>query len=155
MLKPSQDTMQSPLHCLLYVSRPLATFSPAVLASILRASRVRNAADGITGMLSYHPHLVVQALEGGADDVNRAYQRIGRDPRHTDVKLLSSEPIPSRQFADWPMGYVALTPSIERAMQADGIDGIDAVLSIDAARAKRLLAALKPLAARVDLPDET
>ena len=144
--------MSSSLHCLVYVSRPCATFTAPLLASILRASRVRNEADGVTGLLTYHPTLILQALEGSADDVNQAFQRISRDARHADVKLLSYERVPTRVFADWPMGYVALTPAIETSMKELNIDGVDAVLSLSAAQGGQLLAALKPLAARVDLP---
>ena len=38
--------------------------------------------------------------------MNRIYNRIASDPRHTDVELLSYEEIDERRFAGWAMGQV-------------------------------------------------
>jgi Sensors of blue-light using FAD len=48
----------------------------------------------------------MQVLEGGRSAVNRLYNRIANDPRHTDVELLSYEEISERRFAGWSMGQV-------------------------------------------------
>jgi hypothetical protein len=51
----------------------------------------------------------MQVLEGGRGAVNRIYNRIASDPRHSDVELLSYEEIDERRFAGWSMGQVEAT----------------------------------------------
>ena len=41
--------------------------------------------------------------------MNRLYNRITRDPRHSDVVLLSYEEITERHFAGWAMGQVNMS----------------------------------------------
>lgn len=41
--------------------------------------------------------------------MNRIYNRIVSDPRHTDVELLSYEEISERRFAAWSMGQVEVS----------------------------------------------
>ena len=48
----------------------------------------------------------MQVLEGGRGAVNKLYNRIAADPRHSDVELLSYEEIAERRFAGWSMGQV-------------------------------------------------
>ena len=48
-------------------------------------------------------------LEGGRGAVNRLYNRIAADPRHTEVVLLSYEEIGERRFASWAMGQVNMS----------------------------------------------
>lgn len=93
---------------LLYASRAVDAVSAEVLQSILRQSKAHNPSEGITGVLCfcYHERVFLQVLEGGRSAVNRRYNRIAQDPRHTDVELLSYEEIAERRFAAWSMGQV-------------------------------------------------
>ncbi len=60
----------------------------------------------MTGLLCLSGGVFLQVLEGGRDRVNALYHRIARDPRHTDVVLLSYEEICERRFGGWSMGRV-------------------------------------------------
>jgi hypothetical protein len=91
---------------LLYASRTAGPASPEVLAAILRQSKANNPAHGITGVLCCSDDAYLQVLEGGRTAVNRLYNRIAADPRHTDVELLSYQQIGERHFAGWSMGQV-------------------------------------------------
>ncbi len=57
---------------------------------ILRKSKANNPALGITGVLCFSEGIFLQVLEGGRSAVNRLYNRIAADPRHTDVELLAT-----------------------------------------------------------------
>lgn len=94
---------------LLYASRALPTIDQTALQAILRQSKAHNPAQGVTGVLCFSEGIFLQVLEGGRSAVNRLYQRIVRDPRHTDVELLCFEEIAERRFAGWSMGQVNLT----------------------------------------------
>jgi hypothetical protein len=91
---------------LMYTSRSNTGMDEQELASILRQSRPANTAEGITGMLVFSDQLFIQVLEGGRSEVNRLYNRICADKRHTDIELLYFEEITERRFAGWSMGQV-------------------------------------------------
>ena len=94
---------------LLYASRAAATINPEELVAILRQSKCNNPAIGITGVLCFSEGIFLQALEGGRGAVNRLYNRIAADPRHTSVELLSYEEVGERRFAGWSMGQANLS----------------------------------------------
>jgi|TARA_B110000503_G_scaffold104273_1_gene155575 hypothetical protein len=104
---------------LLYVSRavdqnsgkpanpevPLAEESESIMSS----SRSYNMSNGITGILCYGGGIYLQAIEGGRTEVNKLYNHIIRDTRHTDVVLLHYQEIRERRFSGWTMGQVNLS----------------------------------------------
>ena len=71
--------------------------------TILRTSRRNNARDGLTGLLYSDGVRFMQALEGPADKVERAYARIKVDPRHRAAVVLSRRDIEAREFGQWHM----------------------------------------------------
>ena len=91
---------------LLYASRAASPLTPAVLDSILEASRANNPDAGITGVLCFSDDLFIQVLEGGRDAVCDLYNTIVRDSRHAHVCILSYEEIRERRFGGWTMGQV-------------------------------------------------
>lgn len=89
----------------IYVSRAAHAFRGQDFLDLLRKARVNNARDGITGVLLYKDGEFMQGIEGEEAAVARLLERIGRDPRHTDMTILSREPIGQRRFPDWAMGF--------------------------------------------------
>jgi hypothetical protein len=87
---------------------------PAEIDQILAASRVNNAAVGITGALMFNAGYFAQVLEGPQQAVEATFERIQQDARHGDVSLLSfDEAAPA--FAAWSMAFVGASKSgIER-----------------------------------------
>jgi hypothetical protein len=73
--------------------------------AILTTARRLNAADNVTGALLFTTSGFAQVLEGPRDVVERTFERIGFDPRHTDVTILSFTPTERRSFPDWSMGF--------------------------------------------------
>ena len=93
------------MFSLVYVSTALRLMQPAQMHGLLRASRKRNAQAGVTGVLLYSGGTFMQALEGEEAVVRALYERIARDPRHTDPTVLVAETTTARQFGFWRMGY--------------------------------------------------
>jgi hypothetical protein len=91
---------------LLYVSRAVPALDHEELLAILRRSRANNPAQGITGALCFSGGIFLQVLEGGRGSVNRLYNRIVADARHSEVELLAYEEVGERRFAGWSMGQV-------------------------------------------------
>ncbi len=84
------------------------------IAAILAVSRRNNARDGVTGLLYADGVRFLQALEGPADRVEAAFARIGRDPRHRAVVVLSRRTVDEREFGPWQMAHRA--PGADGAM---------------------------------------
>ena len=90
----------------LYASRPTGPFTNSGLDTILEQCRSNNAAQGVTGLLCIANDLFLQVLEGGRDEVCELFNRILRDARHGNVRLLVYEEISERRFGNWTMGQV-------------------------------------------------
>jgi hypothetical protein len=91
---------------LLYASRAAVPLAESVIAQILDRSRRHNPEHGITGILCHDADRFIQVLEGGRDAVCELYNRIVRDPRHLQVRILLYEEISQRRFGGWTMGQV-------------------------------------------------
>jgi len=94
---------------LMYASRALPSVNQDELLAIVRKSKANNPAVGVTGVLCFSEGIFLQALEGGRSAVNKLYNRIASDPRHTDVELLCYEEVGERRFAGWSMGQVNMS----------------------------------------------
>jgi hypothetical protein len=114
----------NPLVSLVYCSSATRPFDERELAELLAVSRARNSASDITGMLLYRGGEFVQILEGTRSDVEELMEKIGRDPRHRDVRVLIEEPLHERRFAEWTMGYQSLVAA-EPAMASGYRDSFD------------------------------
>ena len=88
---------------LVYVSTATEGLTAQDVARILVQSRGNNRRDGVTGLLYHDGHRFMQALEGGREAVERAFARIGDDPRHRGVRLLSRREVDDREFGQWAM----------------------------------------------------
>ena len=91
---------------LMYASRAADSVNQNELVAILKKSKANNPPVGITGVLCFSAGIFLQVLEGGRSAVNRLYNRIATDPRHTQVELLRFDEIEERRFASWSMGQV-------------------------------------------------
>ena len=81
------------------------------LEIMLEHARAKNALNGITGMLLYCDDIFVQLLEGEEAKVRDTFQRISKDPRHTDIHNIVSAKSSKRYFPDWLMGYKPMSPA--------------------------------------------
>jgi hypothetical protein len=100
---------------LMYASRAVPALDQEELVTILRQSKANNPGTGVTGVLCFSGGIFLQVLEGGRSAVNKLYNRIVADTRHSDVELLLYEEIGERRFASWSMGQVnmsRLNPSL-------------------------------------------
>jgi hypothetical protein len=73
---------------------------------ILSVARDRNAAAGVTGALLFNGGRFAQVLEGPMSSVERIFERIQVDLRHSAVNVLDFRPIAVRWFSEWSMGYL-------------------------------------------------
>ncbi len=104
----------SDLYRLIYTSRNLLPgdedAQAATVAGILTLSKRNNARVGVTGALLFNAGSFAQVLEGSRLAVEATFERIQRDPRHSDVSVLQCEPVASRGFPNWSMAFVGRSP---------------------------------------------
>ena len=97
-----QALYEEEIRHVIYISKP-THFDHMVLEDILTKSRANNPAIGVTGNLIYHSDLFLQLLEGPHLAVNRLYETILADNRHTDIVKLRDASFNRRLFASWAM----------------------------------------------------
>ncbi|NEV64895.1 ABC transporter substrate-binding protein [Thiorhodococcus minor] len=101
----TRPSMPEDLHAVLYVSRAVRPLSASELRALLDASRSANCAQGITGYLLYCDGVFMQMIEGSRPRVERLMDRIRRDARHEEVRVIYEGAISRRTFYDWCMGF--------------------------------------------------
>lgn len=91
---------------LVYASEVVRPVTDGDLEQILESAREKNKVAGITGMLCFHRKYFLQCLEGSRTQVNKAYQRILKDTRHSNIVILDYQELVVREFNSWSMGYM-------------------------------------------------
>lgn len=122
--------MSQLLTRLTYASKANFTFNKdgsieAEVARILLQSRRNNPKDSIGGVLHYGNGYFFQCLEGERDSVNKVYEKIAKDPRHTDVQLLTMQSIDTRLFSDWSMKYLPVEEDLNTLLEQFGMASFD------------------------------
>ena len=92
----------------IYKSRATVPIDLDVVLSITSESTPRNRKLNITGILLATNTHFFQVLEGEEKALSSVFRRIRKDPRHTDLELISQGPVPGREFSDWAMKGVGL-----------------------------------------------
>lgn len=107
-------------HMIAYTSRCL--IPPAhqhfELNALVTVSRVRNAANNVTGALVFTEKRFAQSLEGSAASVRAIMDSIARDPRHTDMVIIHDGPIARRNFSRWSLAYRRYLDSLDTLIRA-------------------------------------
>ena len=96
---------------ILYTSTATVPFNEPALVDLLQKARSHNQEQHITGLLLFHNGQFLQVLEGDAERIEALLAVIAADPRHGDIAVVGQGQVPSRQFPDWSMGFVAMTES--------------------------------------------
>lgn len=100
---------------LMYVSTCLSDEKTKAVIGDLDKIRKFNLSRGITGALLHvkqnESAFFVQFIEGAPKEINALYERITRDSRHKNVKVIYSAYNGIRFFDNWSMGFIQSKPS--------------------------------------------
>lgn len=92
-----------------YISRLSAPLSHQAIHAIGVNSSRNNQQVGITGLLVYFNKIFFQMMEGEEREIDRLFDKIKQDTRHTDVLCLKAEyDISERFFPSWSMKTINL-----------------------------------------------
>ena len=95
------------------------------IARILSQSRLNNRKNGLVGVLYFGDGCFFQCLEGNEVEVDKLYDKLLLDPRHTDLKLISRKQISNLSFTNWAMKYVPLENKLNAELQSGGYTKFD------------------------------
>jgi hypothetical protein len=79
------------------------------IKDILIESVANNRRDDVTGALIHDHAWFAQVLEGPEAAVSATFERILRDRRHSDIRLVKMQPVAERRFGAWWLAIVART----------------------------------------------
>ncbi|GAB4392213.1 MAG: hypothetical protein Tsb005_05280 [Gammaproteobacteria bacterium] len=94
---------------LVYTCTASYEFDKDDLLALLQKCKTYNSLHDITGLLLYFEGSFLQVLEGDNATIQHLYETISKDPRQSSIFLLYEKPITRRDFAQWSMGFHALT----------------------------------------------
>lgn len=101
------------------------------LLALLDQCVLSNDLLGITGLLLVTDGHFLQVLEGESEAINDLFQRISRDPRHGEVRLIQYDSVAERRFDSWSMRLVDLRDAPEECLaHLDRYRGTDGTLGI-------------------------
>ena len=90
---------------LTYVSEPAQEMSFLGLMRLLYHSYLRNTSLGITGALIFENNRFGQVIEGPRTQIEDLWEKIQKDTRHKNIRLIESKPIENRSFSKWTMVF--------------------------------------------------
>ena len=93
------------VYTVIYVSKAADTFDENEMLKILNTARKVNAEQGITGFLIFNNGYFMQMLEGRKELVDDLLEKITKDKRHSDVRIILRTENQLRLFDQWSMGY--------------------------------------------------
>jgi hypothetical protein len=109
--------MPQTLYRAVYCSRSELAGPPdritGALDAILATSRRNNPRTNLTGALLFANNCFAQTLEGERGAIERCFERIQTDPRHSDVTVLEFAPAAARDFANWSMAFTGNPAAVE------------------------------------------
>lgn len=95
---------------LIYTSVQKPGFDRQAFKLLCEQAALNNRRLGIEGLLLCNGVEFMQCLEGPRDAVAAVYKKITQDSRHTDIRLLVSEPTSTLYFKNWSMLGLATKP---------------------------------------------
>lgn len=128
------------INQLVYISQATRKMSSTELNNILSTAKNNNHGIDVTGSLFYNGGWFLQVLEGPLATLNALYNKIEKDPRHKNSRILYNEAAKFRTFTRWSMNMTNLDDR-----QADKYDQLVEV--IDAAKGDRKIGAASPAVA--------
>lgn len=105
-------SLNSDAHILMsmtYASRANPDVSAKDFNEILQQAQANNAANGITGMLTFNKDYFLQTVEGPRAQINRLLYGLIADQRHHDLQVIETRELKHREWAKWSMNYASPT----------------------------------------------
>ena len=100
--------MQEDFSFIIYISRGHKQLQKLELVDLCAKAAANNLKLGITGLLLCIGNSFVQVLEGEHKSIHDLYNKISKDPRHTQCRILFEGTTPERLFGQWNMNFMQM-----------------------------------------------
>lgn len=90
------------------------------LTDILTEARDFNARHHVQGVLYFADGYFLQCLEGESQAIELVLQRLTRDPRHQDLRIIATDMVEQAIFKHWSMKFVARHNQVKQFFQQHG-----------------------------------
>ena len=116
---------QSPLVAISYISKATQDMGVLALMRLTDQAAQLNQKLDLSGVLFYENQHFGQILEGPRAEVIKIWEKIQRDPRHQQVRLLKMEDIKERSFPAWSMRFFLAKEIVAKMPSLTGVlDGL-------------------------------
>lgn len=116
---------QSPLISVSYISKATRDMGVLALMRLTDQAAQLNQKLGLSGVLFYENQHFGQILEGPRAEVTKIWEKIQRDLRHQEVRLLKMEEIKERSFPAWSMRFFLAKEILAKMPNLTGVlDGL-------------------------------
>jgi hypothetical protein len=116
---------QPPLISVSYISKATQDMGVLALMRLTDQAAQLNQKLGLSGVLFYENQHFGQILEGPRAEVTKIWEKIQRDPRHHQVRLLNMKEIEERSFPAWSMRFFLAKEIIAKMPILTGVlDGL-------------------------------
>jgi hypothetical protein len=88
------------------------------VAQILKTAREGNKKNQLVGALYYGHGYFFQCLEGKQSSIDQLYEKLLKDSRHTDLKILSKHAIDKIGFSSWEMKFAAIDQEVRSFLRS-------------------------------------
>jgi hypothetical protein len=92
---------KTPLISVSYIGKATQDMGVLALMRLTDQASQLNQKLGLSGALFYENQHFGQILEGPRTEVMKVWEKIQRDPRHQQVRLLKVEEVDERSFPAW------------------------------------------------------
>lgn len=143
------------LFTILYSSRSDVAGTPAeqraAIDAIVAKAAAANRRHQVSGALLHVRETFIQVLEGPPASVERIFEAICCDTRHSGLKLIEAAPATARAFGEWSMTYLAQDEEPTRLRLNRDLEEIYFSVNVSAVAAiKQMRAVLDRAAAGTD-----
>jgi len=90
---------------LIYISKAYANITNEDISEIVKVAQQFNSDNNVTGCLLCFNKQFIQFLEGDKEVVERLFEKIKMDNRHSKVQKILSINSKNRAFTQWSMAY--------------------------------------------------
>ena len=116
---------KSPLISVSYISKATQDMGVLALMRLTDQAAQLNQKLGLSGVLFFENQHFGQILEGPRAEVTKIWEKIQRDPRHHQVRLLKMEEIKERSFPAWSMRFFLAKEIVAKMPNLTGVlDGL-------------------------------
>ncbi len=100
-------------HQLLYESIATTSMTLEDVINMLEKCNQQNYEIRLSGLLVFHNHRFMQLLEGSKSSVDFIMQKIRKDTRHSNLKILHESESMERSMGAWAMAFTMNTSNVE------------------------------------------